>query len=152
MLIQLERTCRQETSGVSKTPRTDVLLAYLRPPHRAAFLFAAHSAGRGAVAVSTQFRKSSSARPAIAFLRSRPFSLPFTRRPSLSSLGVWISGKRPKFTFIGWNVFAPETCPPVMWAASAPWAVVFGGKSRVKPSRSDAANRPVRRPMAALST
>ena len=52
--------------------------------------------------------------------------------------------------FIGWNVFA--SAPPVMWASSAPSAVVRGGGACARPRRSAAAKRPASNPMAALST
>ena len=61
---------------------------------------------------------------AITALRKR------SRLPS--TFGASTGGKRPKFTFIGWNERLPgsssETmCPRVMWLSSAPKAVVIGG-------------------------
>lgn len=61
-----------------------------------------------------------------------------------------MGGKRPKFTFIGWKLFA--SAPPVMCVTSAPIAVSGGGGGRSRPRISAAAIRPARSPMAALST
>ena len=123
-----------------------------------------------------QDERSARARSVRAWRLSIAFSGPRRRlRGSLpvSLRGIAASGgNSPKLTFIGWNerglvgaftnssaVSSPGSSgassrmwPPVMWAISAPSAVVCGSGSSARPSASATAKRPAIRPIAALST
>jgi len=104
----------------------------------------------------SQPSRSASARAESARLRATPRSLPLMRRPFAACEGASSTGNRPKLTFMGWKErLAPASAqrwPPVMWARSAPKAVVAGGGSQRVPLACAAAARPASRPMAALST
>src|SRR5260370_16642482 len=109
----------------------------------------AHSAAAAGCA-PIQCSRSPSARALSACFLASVLAVPGRRMASASG------GNKPKLTFIGWNERGPasiaSTWPPVMWFSSAPCAVVGGGSAIGSPSRSAAAKRPVKSPIAADST
>src|SRR5262249_25513153 len=85
--------------------------------------------------------RSARARAVSARFLAAPRSLPLMRLPVASRDGPSMGGNRPKFTFMGWNERGPTSLstdrwPPVIWARSAPNAVVGGGGLQSRPSRS----------------